>query len=135
MDNLTESQRHKNMINIKSTNTRPEIILRKALWKNGIHYRKNYGRLYGKPDIALTKYKIVIFVDGDFWHGKNFSKIKQQIKSNRAYWLPKIQRNIERDKEVNDELLREGWLVLRFWESDIKNNTDICVNKILEYIP
>lgn len=134
MDNLTPLQRKKNMQQIRSTNTKPELILRKALWKYGIRYRKNYKLLYGKPDIVLLKAKIVIFVDGDFWHGKNFPKIEQQIKSNREYWLPKIKRNIERDKEVNDKLLSEGWLVLRFWESDIKNDLNSCVKKIKEYI-
>lgn len=135
MDNLTPEQRHKNMINIRSKDTKPEIRLRKALWNNGIRYRKNYAQLPGKPDIAITKYKIAIFVDGDFWHGKDFVQLTHQIKSNREYWIPKIRNNMERDKEVNDLLTEKGWLVLRFWETDIKKNLKLCLNTIFQYLP
>jgi len=135
MDNLTKEQRHKNMSRIRSKNTKPEVILRKALWHKGIRYRKNYNKLPGKPDIAITRYRIAIFVDGDFWHGKNMDKINKQIKSNREYWLPKLEKNKQRDAEINDFLTEEGWLVLRFWESDIKKGLNKCVNKILAYIP
>ena len=135
MDVLTKEQRHKNMSRIRCEDTKPEILLRKALWKRGIRYRKNYKDLEGKPDIVLTKYKIAIFCDGDFWHGKGFESPGAQIKTNTKFWVKKLGRNIERDKEVNDRLLSEGWLVLRFWESDIKKNIDECINKIMEYIP
>lgn len=135
MDNLTKEQRHKNMLHIRSSNTKPEIILRKALWHRGIRYRKNYKGLPGKPDIVITRCKIAIFVDGDFWHGKNMTVIDNQIQSNRSYWLPKIRRNKERDAEVNDALTEQGWIVLRFWESDIKKQLESCVAKILEYVP
>ena len=83
----------------------------------------------------ITKYKIVIFCDSDFWHGRNLVKIEQQIKSNRQYWIPKIKRNIERDIEVNDFLTQSGWVVLRFWETDINANVDNCINTILSYLP
>lgn len=135
MDNLTKEQRHKNMLHIRSNNTKPEIILRKALWHRGIRYRKNYKGLPGKPDIVITRCKIAIFVDGDFWHGKNMDVIDNQIQSNRSYWLPKIRRNKERDAEVNDTLTEQGWIVLRFWESDIKKRLESCITKILEYVP
>ena len=135
MDNLTKAQRKKNMQHIKSKNTKPEMILRLKLWHKGLRYRKNYLPLIGKPDIVFVRQKIAIFVDGDFWHGKDLSKIKKQVKSNRSYWIHKIQRNMERDKEVNDSLTADGWLVLRFWESDIKLNTDDCVENICSYLP
>lgn len=135
MDNLTKEQRHKNMLHIHSSNTKPEIMLRKALWHKGIRYRKNYKGLPGKPDIVITRCKIAIFVDGDFWHGKNMTVIDNQIQSNRSYWLPKIRRNKERDAEVNDTLTEQGWIVLRFWESDIKKHLESCIAQILEYVP
>lgn len=135
MDNLTKKQRHKNMSHIRASNTKPEIMLRKALWHRGIRYRKNYKELIGKPDIVITRCKIAIFVDGDFWHGKNMDDIEKQVQSNRTYWLPKIRRNRERDAEVNDVLTEQGWIVLRFWESDIKKQLEQCVAQILEYVP
>lgn len=135
MDNLTKEQRHKNMSHIRASNTKPEIMLRKALWHRGIRYRKNYKELIGKPDIVITRCKIAIFVDGDFWHGKNMDDIEKQVQSNRTYWLPKIRRNRERDAEVNDALTEQGWIVLRFWESDIKKHLEQCVAQILDYVP
>jgi DNA mismatch endonuclease (patch repair protein) len=135
MDVLTKEQRHINMSNIRSKDTKAEITLRKALWYKGIRYRKNYAILPGKPDIALTKYKIAIFCDGDFWHGKGFEHPGEQVHTNRTFWMNKLGSNIERDKEVNDQLLAQGWLVLRFWESDIEKDLDGCVEKILAYLP
>ena len=123
------------MSHIRASNTKPEIMLRKALWHRGIRYRKNYKELIGKPDIVITRCKIAIFVDGDFWHGKNMDDIEKQVQSNRTYWLPKIRRNRERDAEVNDVLTEQGWIVLRFWESDIKKQLEQCVAQILDYVP
>ena len=135
MDVLTDEQRHINMLHIRSKDTKPEILLRKALWHFGIRYRKNYKALPGTPDIDITKRKIAIFVDGDFWHARNHQdKPGEQIKTNRGYWVPKLSRNVERDKEVNDALLAEGWLVLRFWESDIKKDVMKCVREIEKYL-
>lgn len=135
VDVMTKAQRHKNMQHIISHDTRPEIKLRMALWQRGIRYRKNYRKLYGTPDIVLTKYKIAIFVDGDFWHAHGHETHPgEQVNSNKEYWQNKLARNVERDKEVNDALVEEGWIVLRFWESDIKKNLSGCVNEILEYI-
>lgn len=131
MDDLTRAQRHKNMVHIKSTDTKAEVQLRKALWAKGIRYRKNDKNLPGKPDIVITKCNIAIFVDGDFWHGRSMEKIQ----SNRDYWIPKLTRNIERDKEVNDELTEMGWLVLRFWVSDLQKHFDACLQRILDEIP
>lgn len=106
MDTLTKEQRHKNMKNIKSTDTKIEITLRKALWKKGYRYRKNYAALPGKPDIVLTKYKIAIFCDGEFFHGKDWIKQKQKLlKSNNSdFWIKKISKNIERDNNIDKQL-------------------------------
>ena len=132
---VVEAKRHNNMSHIKSNDTMPEIMFCKALWHCGIRYRKNYKKLPGTPDIAITKRKIAIFVDGDFWHAKGHQDNPgEQIKSNREFWVKKLSRNVERDKEVDEELLNLGWLVLRFWESDIKRNVERCAKLIKEYI-
>ena len=136
MDNLTKAQRHKNMKNIKSQNTKIEVMLCKALWHKGYRYRKNYKELPGKPDIVLTKYKIAIFCDGEFFHGRNWKDQKKRIAkgNNSEYWLNKISRNIDRDAEVEKQLFQMGWTVLRFWGKDIKKNLDRCVKEIEDAI-
>ena len=130
-DNLTPDQRRKNMRAIKSRDTSIELLLRKALWHKGVRYRKNYKSLPGKPDIAITKHKIAVFCDSDFWHGYDWENRNQRIKSNRNYWIPKIERNMARDKEVNETLAHEGWTVLRFWEQKIRKDLDSCVEEVL----
>lgn len=135
MDVMTKSQRHLNMQHIRGKDSKPEIILRQALWKKGIRYRKNYKRLPGCPDIVLTRYKIAIFVDGDFWHARGYQdNLGSQINSNKAFWQKKLTRNVERDKEVNDRLTQMGWLVLRFWESDICKNLPYVLEEIDKYV-
>lgn len=136
MDDLTKEQRKKNMQNIRSKDTEIEMILRKELWKRGYRYRKNYEGLPGKPDIALTKYKIAIFCDGEFFHGKDWDVLKKKLEksNNSEYWIKKISRNIERDKEVNKRLVFEGWTVIRFWGKDIKRQPDECIKVIEEAI-
>lgn len=136
MDNLTKEQRHKNMKNIKSKDTKIEIVLRKALWNKGYRYRKNYNKLPGKPDIVLTKYKIAIFCDGEFFHGKDWTIRENRFNNsnNGEYWKKKINRNIERDNEVDKELNELGWTVVRFWEKDILKNTDECIKTIEDII-
>lgn len=131
MDCMTKEQRSKNMRAIKSKDTKIEITLRKALWHKGIRYRKNFKVCNCHPDIVITKYKIAVFCDGDFWHGK---PSKYMVKTNADYWNEKIKRNIERDLENTIELRDNGWTVLRFWESDIKNNFRQCVQDILHTI-
>ena len=135
MDVLTAEQRRKSMQHIRSKDTSIEIILRKALWQKGYRYRKNCKGLPGNPDIALMKYKIAIFCDGEFFHGKDWEVLKRRLEksSNSEYWISKISRNCERDDEVNKKLLFEGWTVIRFWGKDIKNNTEECV-KVIEEI-
>lgn len=135
MDDMTPAQRKKNMQHIRSKDTKAEILLRKALWRKGLRYRKNVKVLPGKPDIVFTKHKIVIFVDGDFWHARGHEKNPgEQIDTNKNYWIDKLKRNVARDRYVNELLLEQGWLVLRFWESDIKNNLDNCVEEIMKYL-
>ncbi len=136
MDNLTKEQRHKNMKNIRAKDTGIEVILRKALWSKGFRYRTNYNELPGRPDIVLTKYKIAIFCDGEFFHGKDWEVLKPRLEQgdNSEYWVRKISRNRERDDEVNKKLLFEGWTVIRFWGKDIKKHTDECVRVIEETI-
>ena len=129
MDNLTPDQRRKNMQSIRSKDTSLELKLRSALWKEGIRYRKNYNKLPGKPDIAITKYKIAVFCDSSFWHGRNY-KEKKPVSTNPEYWDEKIIRNLQRDKQVNEQLYAMGWTVLRFWDDDINNNIDECVETV-----
>lgn len=136
MDSLTPAQRTRNMQHIRSKDTSIEIILRKALWHQGIRYRKNYKALPGTPDIAITKYRIAIFCDSDFFHGKDWEQLKLRLEngSNSLYWIRKISRNRERDNEVNKTLQFQEWTVLRFWGKDIASNTDACVAVIKEAI-
>lgn len=135
-DVLTPEQRKKNMKNIRSKDTSIELCLRKALWNKGYRYRKNYKKIPGTPDIAITKYKIAVFCDSEFFHGKDWQTLKQHlINADRGeFWINKIQMNIERDERVNQELTRMGWKVIRFWGKDIKQSTDICVSAIEDAI-
>lgn len=135
-DVLTPEQRKKNMQHIRSKDTAIEVKLRKALWEKGYRYRKNYKELPGKPDIVLTKYKIAIFCDGEFFHGKNWGVIKTKLKNsnNGEFWINKISRNIERDNEVDKELMFLGWTVIRFWGDEIKKDVNGCIKVIEETI-
>ena len=136
MDNLTKEQRKKNMRAIKARDTGIELILRRALWHHGFRYRKNYKALPGTPDIAITKYRIAIFCDSEFFHGKDWEELKLRLENgnNSTYWIKKITRNMERDLE-NDQALRfREWVVLRFWGKDIKKHTDVCVRAVEEAV-
>ena len=136
MDNLTKEQRHKNMSHIKSKDTEIEIRLRKALWAKGYRYRKNDPKLPGKPDIVMPKYKIAIFCDSEFFHGKDWEVLKPHLEkgTNSEYWINKISRNRKHDKEVEQELLFLGWTIIRFWGKDIKKNVEGCIEVIEETI-
>ena len=112
---------------VKSSESKIEVRLRKALWNRGYRYRKNYKKIFGKPDIAFVSLKIAVFCDSEFWHGYDWENAKYEIKSKRDYWWKKIERNIERDKEVSEALSKEGWTVLRFWGREIKEDLDKCV--------
>lgn len=135
-DVLTKAQRHKNMKNIHAKDTKIEVILRRALWEKGYRYRKNYKKIPGSPDIVLTKYKIAIFCDGEFFHGKDWEILKAKLEksNNSEFWINKISHNRKHDDEINKRLLFEGWTVIRFWGEDIKKKTDECVKVIEEAI-
>jgi len=129
-----DSSRSFNMKRIRSKDTSIEVKLRKALWRSGIRYRKNYTNLPGKPDVIITKYRIAIFCDGEFWHGKDWESKKSKIRNNKEYWINKIERNIARDNEVDKKLCALGWTVIRFWGNDIKRDIDSCVSDIKDVI-
>ena len=126
----TDEQISYNMRQVKNKDSDIEICLRKELWQRGIRYRKNVRRVYGNPDIAFIGLKVAVFCDSEFWHGYNWDERKKDFKSNQDFGIPKIERNIERDKEVNEKLKSEGWLVLRFWGKEIKKETKKCADRI-----
>lgn len=132
MDVLTSEQRRKNMQNIRSKNTEIELILRKALWAKGYRYRLNVKSLPGKPDIVLPRYKLAIFCDSEFFHGKDWDMLKVHLQNsnNSKFWIEKIYGNIKHDKIVNEELKQAGWTVIRFWGEDIRKKTSQCVETI-----
>ena len=133
MDTVTPEKRSWIMSRVRSKDTSIELKLRHALWHAGIRYRKNYTKLPGTPDIAVTKYKIAIFADSSFWHGRDY-ETKKKPGTNTAYWDKKIRRNIDRDYEVDQMLRGKGWTVLRFWDVDIQKNLDSCVAAVKEAI-
>lgn len=133
MDRHTPEQRSKNMSAVKSSGTSFEVALGKALWREGLRYRKNNKVVFGKPDFTFTKYKVAVFVDSEFFHGKDF-ETKKKPETNAEFWEKKISRNIERDKEVNEYLISQGWTVLRFWSNDVKKNLSECVSKVKSVI-
>lgn len=126
----------KNMSHIRSKNTSIELVLRKALWHKGYRYRVNYKLLPGSPDIVLTKYKIAIFCDSEFFHGKDWNILKLRLEkgNNPDYWIKKIEKNRRRDIENDKKLLFLGWTVLHFWGQDIIKHTDECIAAIEETI-
>ena len=130
MDKHTPEQRRRNMQAVKNKDSQIELLLRKDLWSRGIRYRKNLTKIFGKPDIVFIGKKTAIFCDSEFWHGYNWEERKNDFKSHQEFWIPKIERNIERDKEVNMKLESEGWIVLRFWGNEIKKNTAQCADII-----
>ncbi|MFI5136554.1 MAG: very short patch repair endonuclease [Sphingobacteriales bacterium] len=130
----TTPERSKLMKKIRSNNTKAEVLLRKSLWAVGIRYRINYKKLPGCPDIVITKNKLVVFIDGEFWHGHNWNIKKGKIKANRDFWIPKIERNMERDVENNEALNMSGFTVIRFWDHEIKKDLQGCINKILLHL-
>ena len=128
MDNHTPEQRHKNMKAVKSKGSKIETALQKELWRRGLRYRKNAKQIYGKPDIAFIGKKVAVFCDSEFFHGYDWDNKQKEIKSNRDFWIPKIERNMQRDKEVTERLQAEGWTVIRFWGNDIKRNLKNCAD-------
>ena len=134
MDTLDPRKRSEIMARVRSSDTKPEIALRKALWGRGYRYRKNVKKVPGKPDICFMGLKIAIFCDSEFWHGKYYLENRRIPKSNTNFWVSKFKRNIARDEEVNATLVSMGWIVLRFWEDDIKKNLNEVVKCVEEAI-
>jgi DNA mismatch endonuclease Vsr len=134
MDKLTVEQRRKNMQAVKAKGSKIETTLALALFSKGLRYRKNDKSVHGKPDLSFKKHKLAIFVDGEFWHGKDWEVRKNDHKSNKEFWVSKIERNIKRDKEVNDILQKEGWKVVRFWGKEISTNLNNCIEKVQSII-
>ena len=130
MDKHTPEQRRKNMQAIKNKDSQIELLLRQELWSRGLRYRKNVNRIYGKPDIVFISKKVAVFCDSEFWHGYNWEERKKDFKSHQEFWIPKIERNMERDAEVTAFLESEGWTVIRFWGNEIKKNTAQCADII-----
>ena len=128
MDNHTPEQRRKNMQAIKNKNSKIEVLLREELWTRGLRYRKNSTKILGKPDIAFIGKKIAVFCDSEFWHGYDWEHKKDEIKTRREFWIPKIERNMQRDVEVTQRLEEQGWTVLRFWGKDIKRDVKACAD-------
>ena len=124
----------KRMSKVKLKNGTAEQILAKKLWHMGYRYRKNDKRLPGSPDIAIPRHRIAIFVDGEFWHGKDWETRKPRLKSNREYWIEKIEENIARDKRVDDQLRAMDWTPIHFWSKDALKNTDSCISDIISFI-
>lgn len=130
MSKHSKEQISKNMRAVKSKGSKIELLLGKSIWNKGIRYRKNNKTIFGKPDFSIKRLKLAIFVDGDFWHGKDWQNRKNDHKSNKKFWLDKIERNISRDREVNIYLKTQGWIVLRFWGSQINRNVDSCAERV-----
>ena len=126
----TKEQISFNMQRVKNKDSKIEVLLRNELWSRGLRYRKNVNRIYGKPDIVFVGKKIAVFCDSEFWHGYNWEERKKDFKSHQEFWIPKIERNMERDAEVTAKLEAEGWTVIRFWGNEIKKNTARCADII-----
>mgnify|MGYP001575952176 CR=1 FL=1 len=131
-DVVSKKKRSKIMSAIKSKDTKMEIAFRKVLWNKGFRYSKNSSKYFGKPDLVLKKYKIVIFLDSCFWHGcKNHFR---KPTSNKNFWINKIERNKERDKKVNSYYKKNGWRIIRIWEHQIKKDKDVMIEKVLKLL-
>lgn len=130
MKSKTQEQITYNMKQIKNKDSKIEILLRKELWNRGLRYRKNVKKILGKPDLAFIGKKIAIFCDSEFWHGYDWENRKKDFKSHQDFWIPKIERNIARDKEVTEMLQQQGWIVLRFWGKEIQSDVSRCADII-----
>ena len=136
MARYTSEQTHKIMSSVHSKNTNIEVKLCKALWHKGYRYRKNVSTLPGKPDIVFQRYKLAVFCDAEFWHGKDWEVLKPKLEkgTHPEFWVSKIERNRSRDNEVNQSLREMDWTVLRFWGKEILSQIDECVRVIEETI-
>ena len=134
MDNHTPEQRRKNMQAVKNKDSQIELLLRKELWSRGLRYRKNSSKVFGHPDIVFVGKKVAVFCDSEFWHGYDWANRKKDIKSRQDFWIPKIEKNIIRDQEVNRHLQEQGWTVIRFWGKDIKRDPAACADLIVKVL-
>ncbi len=130
----TKEQIHYNMSRIRCKDTKIEVLLRKELWSRGVRYRKNVKGVEGKPDLAFLSKKVAVFCDSEFWHGYEWDVRKEQIKKNRDFWIAKIERNMERDREVNRILEADGWTVIRFWGKEIQSNVSHCADIVVDVL-
>jgi len=128
----TAEQISYNMKQVKNKGSKIEIMLQKELWSRGLRYRKNAKQVTGKPDIVFMGKKVAVFCDSEFWHGHDWENRKHDFKSNQEFWIPKIERNMERDKEVNEILESEGWTIIRFWGKEIKKDVKACADIVEE---
>ena len=126
----TKEQISFNMRQVKNKDSLIEIALRRELWNRGLRYQKNATKIFGKPDLVFKGKKVAVFCDSEFWHGYNWEERKKDFKSHQEFWIPKIERNMQRDIEVTEELQKQGWKVLRFWGNEIKNNVSGCADVI-----
>lgn len=134
MDVLTKEQRRKNMQAIRSTNTKMEVALAKALWAKGHRYRKNDKTVFGRPDLTFKRLKIAVFIDSEYFHGRDWDINKHRIKTNTEFWWNKIETNMKRDLDVNRRLKKEGWIILRFWSKDVEKKLRTCTQQIEQLI-
>ena len=130
----TDEATSKRMANIKLKQGNDEQKLAKALWHEGYRYRLNYKKLPGSPDIAIMKYHVAVFVDGEYWHGYDWETKKTQLKRNRAYWIEKIEENMARDRRVDRALVAMGWIPIHFWSKEVKRDLQGCIKTIKECI-
>lgn len=130
MSKKTPEQISYNMRQVKNKGSKIEVMLMKELWRRGLRYRKNVKSVFGKPDIAFIGKKIAVFCDSEFWHGFNWEERKNDFKSHQEFWIPKIERNMERDREVVRVLEADGWTVIRFWGNYIKQHLSECADVI-----
>lgn len=130
MSKKTPEQISFNMRQVKNKGSKIEVMLMKELWRRGLRYRKNVTTVCGKPDIAFFSKKVAVFCDSEFWHGFNWEERKKDFKSHQEFWIPKIERNMERDKEVTAALEADGWTVIRFWGNDIKKHLLECADVV-----
>src|SRR4051794_4357553 len=134
MDRHTREQRIRNMKAIRSSGTRIELLLGKALWRAGLRYRKHSKGIPGKPDFSFKGLKIAVFVDGEFWHGKDWHIRKHWIKSNHYFWHSKIERTMARDLEINAKLHDQGWEVIRFWGDEVMHDPEGCALSVMNTV-
>ena len=130
----TDEATSKRMANVHLKGGRDEDQLAKALWHVGYRYWRNYIKLPGRPDIAIQKYHIAVFVDGEFWHGYDWTNKKQKLVRNREYWIEKIEENMARDKRVDSELRRIGWTPVHFWSKQVNKELDECIRTLNEIV-